>query len=147
LPLDHVDRDELLRPVHWDIKRIRRFMMILGPVSSIFDFVTFYVLIQMFGANQAKFHSGWFVESLLTQVLIVFAIRTRKLAIRSKPQAMVTVMALGVAAITIALPYTPLGGWFQLEPLPPLFFLFLAVTVVCYFGLVEGVKIAFRKWI
>ena len=147
LPLDHVDQDELLKPVHWDIKSIRRFMMILGPVSSIFDFVTFYVLIQMFGANQAKFHSGWFVESLLTQVMIVFAIRTRKLAIRSKPQAMVTIMALGVAAMTVVLPYTPLGGWFQLEPLPPLFFLFLSVTVVCYFGLVEGTKIVFRKWI
>jgi Mg2+-importing ATPase len=145
LPFDNVDEEALERAVHWDIKRIRHFMWVLGPVSSLFDFLTFYVLLKMFPDNKVLFHTGWFVESLVTQVLIVFAIRTHKFILHSRPHKYIVFMASGVAALGIALPFTPLGAWFGFAPLPGLFFAFLAVAVTAYFVLVEVAKHVFRR--
>ena len=145
LPFDNVDDDALTHAVHWDIGRIRRFMWILGPVSSLFDFLTFYVLLKLFPGNEKLFHTGWFVESLVTQVLIVFAIRTHKFILHSRPHRYLVCMALAIAATCIALPFTPLGAWFGLEPLPQIFFIFLGTALVAYFLLVEIVKHVFRR--
>lgn len=147
LPFDRVDADDLKAPIHWDINRIKRFMLIVGPASSIFDFITFFVMLTLFKRNEVLFHSGWFVESLLTQVLIIFAIRTRKLMFRSAPHPYVTVMALSIAGLAILIPYTNIGAWFHLSPLPWVFLVYLVVVVGAYFTLVETVKIIFRKWI
>ena len=147
IPFDNVDDETLTKPVHWDIKRIMRFMAIMGPVSSIFDFITFYVLLKLFHASEELFHTGWFVESLATQVLIIFAIRTRKILFKSKIHPALAAMAIVIVLIAIIIPFTPLGTWFGLTPLPKVFFLFLAGAIVAYFTLVELVKICFRKWI
>ena len=147
LPFDYVDKEATKAPVHWDIGRIKRFMIILGPTSSIFDFVTFFVMLKLFGQNETLFHSGWFVESLLTQVLIVFAIRTRKFMFTSRPHPFVIAMALGIATVSLLLPFTAAGDWFHLAPLPWIFFAFLAGTLVAYFALVETMKVIFRRWL
>ena len=146
LPFDNVDKEALEKPVHWNIKHIKRYMGILGPVSSVFDFLTFYVLLKMFHASESFFQTGWFVESIVTQVLIIFAIRTRKFMFRSKPHSAIVAMALGVAAISISLPFIPdIAAWFHFVPLPPIFFGFLAAAVIAYFFLVEGIKYLFRR--
>jgi P-type Mg2+ transporter len=85
IPFDDVDAEDTVRPVRWDVKLIERFMLVFGPLSSLFDFLTFYVLLRVFGADEVLFHTGWFIESLATQVLVVFAIRTRRSLLRSRP--------------------------------------------------------------
>jgi hypothetical protein len=90
--------------VKWDVKFIERFMLVFGPVSSVFDFITFYVLLYLFGAGEALFQTGWFIESITTQVLVVFAIRTRRPIFRSKPHVFLAAMAIAVVAVAIALP-------------------------------------------
>ena len=87
IPLDHVDADEIRGPQAWDMTFIRNFMWIIGPVSSLFDFLTFYVLLAVLNANEALFQTGWFVESLATQVLVIFVIRTRHNPLSSRPHA------------------------------------------------------------
>ena len=99
IPTDNVDEELLRKPTHWDIGFVRRFMLLFGPISSVFDFITFGVMIFVFHANAALFQSGWFVESLLTQTLIVFAIRTRRVPFfRSRPSAALAGTSLGVVA-------------------------------------------------
>ena len=100
----------------WDVKFIERFMLVFGPVSSVFDFVTFYVLLYIFGAGETLFQTGWFIESITTQVLVVFAIRTRRPLFRSRPHLFLAAMAFGVVAVAMALPILPqsaggLGSW------------------------------------
>ena len=85
VPFDNVDEEALKRPVHWDIRLIQQFMLVLGPVSSLFDFLTFFALLSLFGAGEALFQTGWFVESLATQVLVIFVIRTRHAPWSSRP--------------------------------------------------------------
>jgi Mg2+-importing ATPase len=146
LPFDHVDDEALARPVRWDIGRVKHFMWILGPASSLFDFLTFYVLLRLFHSGEALFHTGWFVESLLTQTLIIFAIRTRKSLLRSRPHRLLIATALIISLIAIILPYTPLGEWFDFVPLPPAFFAFLTAALAAYFLLVEGIKHVFKQF-
>ena len=95
VPFDNVDEDALKRPVHWNIGFIERFMLVLGPVSSLFDFLTFFALLSLFGAGEAMFQTGWFIESLATQCLVIFAIRTRGVPWRSKPHPLLTTLTLG----------------------------------------------------
>src|ERR1039458_4545159 len=85
IPTDNVDETYLIKPQRWDISLIRNFMVFIGPISSIFDFLTFYVLLHFFRASEAQFHTGWFVESLATQTLVVFIIRTSKNPLRNRP--------------------------------------------------------------
>jgi Mg2+-importing ATPase len=140
IPLDNVDEEYLVRPRQWDMTFVRNFMVTIGPVSSVFDFLTFFVMIEIFHAGEALFHTGWFVESMATQVLVIFIIRTHKNPLRSRPNSWLTVCSLAVASIAVVLPFTPLGSYLGFVPLPPLFFLFLAGMVVLYLLIVEQVK-------
>ncbi|MGI8879692.1 MAG: magnesium-translocating P-type ATPase [Jatrophihabitans sp.] len=138
IPTDNVDEEQLRRPSHWDIGFIRRFMFCFGPLSSVFDFVTFGVMLWIFHSGPAQFRSGWFVESLATQILVVFAIRTRRVPFfRSHPSLPMTLAALSVVIIGSALPATPLAHSLGFRPLPAAFFLALAGMVVGYLGLIE----------
>ena len=115
-------------------------MFWIGPISSVYDFLTFYVLLQFFRAGEAEFHTGWFVESLATQTLVIFVIRTFGNPLRSKASVALTVTALGVVAVGVLLPFTPLAGVLGFVPLPPLYFAFLGGATLTYLGLVELVK-------
>ena len=145
IPFDGVDPEAIASPVKWDIKFIERFMLVFGPVSSVFDFLTFYALLTFFGAGAALFQTGWFMESMTTQVLVVFAIRTRRLFFRSRPNSFLVAMAIGVVAIAIALPLLPIGHWFGFVAPPPLFFAYLTGATLAYLALVEIVKAFFYR--
>ncbi|MFJ1791931.1 magnesium-translocating P-type ATPase [Kitasatospora griseola] len=141
IPTDRVDEEQLRAPAHWDISFIRRFMLWFGPASSLFDFLTFWVMLGVFHADAVLFRSGWFVESLATQTLVIFAIRTRRIPfLRSRPSIPLLVASLGVVAVGVALPFSPAAGALGFTPLPPAFFLALAGMVATYLVLIEGVK-------
>jgi Mg2+-importing ATPase len=140
IPLDSVDADYLSRPRHWNMGFIRNFMVVVGPVSSLFDFLTFFILLRVLHADEALFHTGWFIESLATQVLVIFIIRTRGNPLRSRPSLLLTATSLAVVAVAILLPVTPAGVHMGFVPPPPLFFFILAGMVGVYLGAVEGVK-------
>jgi Mg2+-importing ATPase len=138
IPTDTVDEEQLRRPSHWDIGFIRRFMTYFGPLSSVFDFLTFAVMLWVFHSDATQFRSGWFVESLATQTLVIFAIRTRRIPFfRSHPSLPLTLAALGVVAIGTLLPATPLARFLGFRPLPAGFFAALAGMVICYLALIE----------
>ncbi len=138
IPTDNVDEEQLRRPAHWDIGFIRRFMIYFGPISSLFDFATFGIMLWVFHAGPALFRSGWFVESLATQTLVIFAIRTRRVPFfRSRASVPMTSAALGVVAVGTVLPATPLGDTLGFQPLPAGFFGVLVAMVFCYLGLIE----------
>ncbi len=143
IPFDNVDKEALSKPVHWDIHRLKHFMGVLGPISSIFDFLTFFVLLQLFHANEILFHTGWFVESIVTQALIIFSIRTRLPIFKSKPNIFVIIMAVLIATVGMILPFIGVDNWFGFKPLPTSFYIFLLFAVILYFMLVEIVKIVF----
>ncbi|MFZ0352952.1 MAG: magnesium-translocating P-type ATPase, partial [Pseudolabrys sp.] len=140
IPMDEVDDELLAQPRHWDIKFIRNFMLVLGSVSSIFDFLTFGLLLWVFNATEALFQTGWFMESLATQVLVIFIIRTRGSPLRSRPNPVLAGTSIAVAAVGILLPYTAIGRWFGFVPLPLPFLGALGAMVICYLALAEGVK-------
>lgn len=140
IPLDAVDEAETVTPRVLDMEAIRRFMFTIGPVSSLFDFITFAVLLKVFEASEALFQTGWFVESLCTQVLVIFVIRTRGNPLRSRPHPVLTVTSLLVVAVALILPWTPLGTLFGFTPLPPAFYAVLVLMVAVYLALVQGLK-------
>ena len=140
VPFDNVDAEALRKPVRWNIKFIERVMLVLGPVSSLFDFLTFFALLSLFGASEPMFQTGWFIESLATQSLVIFVIRTRKAPWRSFPHPLLTVLTIGVVLVGLLIPLTPLGPVFGFV-VPPLgYYLFLAAAVTGYLLLVEVVK-------
>jgi Mg2+-importing ATPase len=147
VPLDDVDAEALAVPARWDLGLIQRFMLVLGPVSSLFDFLTFYALLHLFNAGEALFQTGWFVESLATQVLVIFVIRTRRRPWRSHPHPVLAGLTLGAAAIGAVLPLTPLGAFFGFVAPPVSFYLFLAAAVVTYLTLVELAKRLFFRFL
>jgi P-type Mg2+ transporter len=140
VPFDNVDAEALQKPAHWDIKFVERFMLVLGPVSSLFDFLTFFALITLFGAGAAMFQTGWFIESLATQSLVIFIIRTRGAPWRSRPHPLLTGLTVGVVLIGLIIPLTPLGPAFGFQEPPLGFYLFLIGAVAGYLVLVEAVK-------
>lgn len=141
IPTDRVDADQLHAPSHWDLHVIRRFMLVFGPVSSMFDFLTFAIMLGLLHAGPELFQTGWFVESLATQSLVIFAIRTRKVPFtRSRPSPALLVATLAVVAVGFVLPYSPLAAVLGFRPLPLGFFLALSGLVVGYLVLVELVK-------
>ncbi len=140
IPTDHVDESYMIKPRRWDIKLIRDFMIYIGPVSSIFDFLTFFIMFQVFRASEPLFHTGWFVESLATQTLVLFIIRTAGNPLRSRPSLPLTVTVLLIVAFGMLLPFTPLATPLGLTPLPGLYFLFLTGMIITYLVLVEVVK-------
>jgi len=140
LPLDNVDDEDLVRPKRWDMAFIRNFMLTIGPISSLFDFLTFYLLLRLFNAHEALFRTGWFVESIATQVLVIFVIRTRRNPLRSHPHRWLVATSLAVVLIAMLLPFTPLAPYLGFAPLPPVFFGLLAALLLLYLLMVEGAK-------
>lgn len=147
IPTDAVDKEYTEKPRQWNIKAIRRFMVLIGPVSSLFDFVTFGVLWFVFQAStkgtQDLFHTGWFLESLCTQTLVIHVIRTGKIPfIESKPSKFLIFTSLLIIAVGIIIPLSPLGELFGFVAPPPLYFLALFIIVLVYLFMVQMVK----KW-
>jgi Mg2+-importing ATPase len=141
IPTDRVDDEVLARPAAWDIAFVRRFMSVFGPISSIFDFATFFVMLGLLHASHAEFRSGWFVESLATQTLVVFLIRTRRIPFfRSRPSAPMIVTPVACAAVGAVLPFTPLAHVLGFAALPVSFFLILIGMIAVYLLLVEFAK-------
>ena len=140
IPLDEVDAAETATPRVLDMAAIRRFMVTIGPISSVFDFITFAVMLKVFDASEALFQTGWFVESLCTQVLVIFVIRTHGNPLRSRPHPVLTVTSLLVVAVALVLPFTSLGGVFGFTPLPAGFYVALAGMVLSYLALVMWIR-------
>jgi Mg2+-importing ATPase len=148
IPTDRVDPEMVRRPAHWDIGFIRRFMILFGPISSVFDFATFGVMIFIFHAGEHLFQSGWFVESLATQTLVIFVIRTRRVPfLRSRPGTLLAAASIGCVLVGVSIPFSPLAGWFGFSPLPPLYFLVVGVMVTIYLVLAELAKVLFYRWV
>ncbi|MGZ5595587.1 MAG: magnesium-translocating P-type ATPase [Usitatibacter sp.] len=145
IPLDNADPADLATPQHWDMDLIRRFMWTLGPVSSVFDFLTFYVLLRLFDAHEGLFRTGWFIESLATQVLVIFVIRTRGSPFATRPSATLAAFAAAVVAVALALPFTPLAAPLGFVAPPPSFFGVLAILVSAYLVLAESAKRVFYR--
>jgi P-type Mg2+ transporter len=146
IPTDNVDEELVARPSQWDIGFIRRFMAFFGPISSIYDFGTFAVMLYVFDAGPTLFRSGWFVESLTTQTLVIFIIRTRRVPFfRSRPSRPLLATTLACAALGVAIPYSPLADVFGFTALPASFLGALALMIGTYLGLVEVGKYVFFK--
>jgi Mg2+-importing ATPase len=147
IPLDEVDGEITDKPEHWDLHFIRNFMLVLGPVSSVFDFLTFGLLLLVFHADEALFHTGWFIESLATQVLVIFVLRTRRNPLKSRPHPLLATTSVTVVVLAVALPFTSLGAWFGFVPPSATFLLAIAGLTVSYLLLAQGAKWAFyRLW-
>ncbi len=146
IPTDNVDEELLQRPANWDKAFIRRFMLFFGPISSLYDFLTFAVMIWVFHAGEALFHSAWFVESLATQTLVIFVIRTRRVPFfRSRPSLALAATSVLCVLVGVALPFSPLKGVLGFTPLPLGFLGILGVMIVTYLGLVEAGKSYFFR--
>ena len=145
IPTDNVDDDFLRKPKEWDISLIRKFMVFIGPISSIFDFLTFYVLLRFFHAGQLLFHTGWFVESLATQTLVIFVIRTTGNPLRSLPSRPLILTMLSTVAVGMLLPFTPLATPLGFVPYSMPYFVYLVAATVVYLALVEiGKRVLLR---
>jgi Mg2+-importing ATPase len=146
IPTDSVDDEYIEKPKKLDISYIRRFMLILGPLSSIFDFLTFFLMLVVFNATIHVFQTAWFIESLSTQTLVVFVLRTRKTPFfKSRPGRYLLLSSLIVVAVAFILPFTPLGAVFGFSSPPVLFFPALAGLITAYLFLVEYGKKWFLK--
>ncbi|HEX2950577.1 MAG TPA: magnesium-translocating P-type ATPase, partial [Armatimonadota bacterium] len=140
IPSDRVDQELYHRPKHWRIDFIREFMLVIGPISSLYDFITFAVLLLLFHANESLFHTGWFVESLATQTLVVFIIRTARNPFKSRPSMALTVTVLSIVLIAVILPFTPLASFLGLTVLPYSLLATIALLTLTYLALVQLVK-------
>ena len=143
IPTDRVDASFMQKPQHWNIRLIRNFMVFIGPLSSIYDFLTFFLLLAVFHASQTLFHAGWFVESLATQTLVLFVIRTAGNPFRSRPSFPLTLTTCLIVMGGMVLPFTPLAASLGFVPLPGLYFLLLAGITLTYLLLVEVAK----RWV
>ena len=149
-PFDRMDEEYLCKPRRWDAGDIGRFMVWVGPVSSIFDITTFWLMWHVFGANtparQSLFHSGWFIEGLLSQTLIVHMIRTRRIPfLQSVASAPVLGLTLAIIVIGMLVPFSALGAKIGMVPLPPLYFAWLALTLASYCVLTQLMKVIYIR--
>jgi len=150
IPFDRMDEEYLSKPRRWDAGDIGRFMVWVGPVSSIFDITTFWLMWHVFGANtparQSLFHSGWFIEGLLSQTLIVHMIRTRRIPfLQSVASAPVLGLTLAIIIIGMLIPYSALGAKIGMVPLPPAYFAWLALTLASYCALTQLMKVIYIR--
>ena len=171
IPSDNVDEEYMKTPRKWNIDNIRRFMMFIGPMSSIFDYATFFLMLYFFKCHDlglaapaelasqfagtlkpdetyaaALFHTGWFVESLLTQTLIVHIIRTQRIPfLQSIASPFLLVTTVSVMAVGAALPYSPFASYFGFVPLPPIYWAWIAGFLLCYSVLTHFVKVWFHR--
>jgi Mg2+-importing ATPase len=142
---DHVDHEMVEKPRRWDIKFIRSFMFTFGPISSIFDFLTFGVLLFILHAQPDQFRTGWFLESVISASVIVLVIRTRRSFFKSRPGKYLLIATLLIVAVTVLFPFTPLGQLFGFNPLPVSFLLLLGIIVILYIMGAEMAKKLFYK--
>jgi len=141
IPSDNVDTDVEADPASWDVHAIERFMVVFGPISSIFDYVTFGLLLLMLGSNQQSFQTGWFVESLFSQILVVLVIRTRRTPFwRSRPSKQLGAAIVAALAVAVIIPLSPLRSLFGFGGLPWQFWPLLVAVVAAYLTLVEVTK-------
>jgi Mg2+-importing ATPase len=140
IPTDNVDDAFIQTPQRWDIAIIQRFMVVIGPISSLYDFLTFGVLLWVFRASEGLFQTGWFVESLATQTLVLFVIRTAGNPLRSRPSLPLAITTVLVVLTGVILPFTPLAATLGFVPLPAAYFVFLGGVTLTYLLLVEVVK-------
>jgi Mg2+-importing ATPase len=154
IPTDNVDPEQIARPRPWDIGEIARFILAIGPISSIFDYTTYGIMYWLFGANTpaqaALFQTGWFVESLMTQTLIIHVIRTSKIPfLQSRASWPLVVTTVAVMAVGLWLPSSPLAPALGFVSLPRLYWPLLALTLLCYLALTQVVKhvLLRRRWI
>jgi len=148
IPTDQVDEEYLQKPRTWNISRIKKFILYMGPVSSVFDFATFFVMIFFFNAmsNPSLFQTGWFVESIVSQTLIIYIIRTNKIPfIQSWPSKPLLLTTLIIAGIGMYLPFSFINQSLGLSPLPIMYWKILAIMIVLYFGLTQIIKNIFIK--
>src|SRR4030095_10092992 len=143
IPTDEVDANWLTRPRQWTIGEIQRFILFIGPISSIFDYLTFFMMLYVFNCwhTPTLFHTGWFVESLFTQTLIIHVIRTNKIPfIESRASWPLIATSLIIVAVGASLTVSPLAGTLGLVKLPPLYWLLLAIMLLCYVILTQLMK-------
>jgi Mg2+-importing ATPase len=152
IPTDDVDAERIREPRTWDIKELTRFILFIGPCSSIFDYSTYFLMLYVFNCwdvstpavaahSESLFQTGWFVESLLTQTLIIHVIRTNKIPfLQSRPSAFLLVTSAAIMAVGVALPFTPLGRYLGFTALPALYWPYIAMTLLCYVLLTQRVK-------
>jgi P-type Mg2+ transporter len=150
IPTDAVDEEYLARPRRWEIGNIGRFMVAIGPISSLFDYATYATLYFLFGARTpaqaALFQTGWFVESIISQTLIIHVIRTSRLAfIESRASTPLMLTSLAVCAVGALLPYSPFAGALGFVPLPALYWPILALMVLAYLALTHIMKVWFHR--
>lgn len=145
IPLDSVDEEMIAEPHQWDMNFVRNFMFVLGPISSLFDFLTFSLLLWVFQAREAVFQTGWFIESLVTQVMVIFIIRTRTRPWRSRPHVALIASSIGVVTVAVILPFSPIGAWFSFVPISVQMLFVLAGVTIIYLILVETVKGCFYR--
>ena len=148
IPTDRVDESWIRSPRKWDVRFVRNFMFAVGPISSIFDFLTFYALLRLFHASESLFHTGWFVESLVTQSLVLLVIRTMRNPLRDPPSRALAASVAIVVIFGMVLPYLPIAGLLGFTPLPARFFALLTVLTLTYLLAVERVKAhVARRWL
>jgi len=148
IPTDEVDADWLTRPRQWTIGKILHFILFIGPISSIFDYLTFFMMLYVFNCwqNPVLFHTGWFVESLFTQTLIIHVIRTNKIPfIESRASRPLILTSLIIVSVGAWPTVSPLAGTLGFVPLPPMYWLFLAAMLLCYAILTQVVKTWFNR--
>jgi P-type Mg2+ transporter len=153
IPTDEVDADWVNKPRKWAIGELRRFILYIGPISSIFDYATYFIMLYVYGAlahpdlaHQALFHTGWFVESLFTQTLIIHVIRTKKIPfIQSRASKSLIFASLAIVAVGAYLPYSPLAGWLGFSPLPWSYWLWLLAMLIIYVILTQIIKTWFYR--
>jgi Mg2+-importing ATPase len=148
IPTDEVDADWLTQPRKWEIGRILRFILFIGPISSIFDYLTFFMMLYVFNCwdNPALFHTGWFVESLFTQTLIIHVIRTNKIPfLQSWASWPLIVTSIAIVTVGALLTVSPLADALGFVPLPPVYWLLLAIILVCYVILTQLTKTWFYR--
>lgn len=161
IPTDEVDPEQVEKPRPWDINQLTRFIVFIGPCSSIFDYTTYFMMLYVFNCwntstpedaarSASLFQTGWFVESLLTQTLIIHVIRTNKIPfLQSRSSWPLMAMSICIMMTGIAIPFTPLGSYLGFTGLPPLYWPLLSLTLLCYVVLTQLVKtwLRQRKWI
>ena len=146
IPTDNVDKEYIESPRRWNVSFVRRFMLLFGPISSIFDFLTFFMMLYIFNATESLFQTAWFLESLATQTLVIFVIRTRRVPFyKSKPSRPLLFSSLTVVGAALIIPFTPLGVLFGFVMPPLRLFAFLSGLIVVYLMLVEAAKSWFYR--
>lgn len=140
IPTDNVDESYLQKPQRWNIGLIRNFMLYIGPISSFFDFLTFYVLLRVFHVSETQFHTGWFVESLMTQTLVLFVIRTAKNPLQSRPSGLLIATCLAAVGVGIYLPFSSFASALGFTTMPLGYFAYLSAATLAYLLIVQAAK-------